>query len=115
MAAVSECRAAGYLGISGRVSTNLQLCLLTPIRNLFMSNPRQRIPVSPKKDRASIDLQTNTSISSAVTEKLAALATLEYLEAKAMRASRENFEAVLAKVPDVAPIVAEDEWHTARR
>jgi HicB family len=45
----------------------------------------------------------NQLISSAVAEKMSALMTEEYLEARAKRASRRKFEAVLAKVPDVEP------------
>jgi hypothetical protein len=42
-------------------------------------------------------------ISTAVAEKMAALMTLDYLEDRAKRGSREKFLAVLAKVPDAAP------------
>jgi hypothetical protein len=45
----------------------------------------------------------NQLITSAVAEKMSALMTQEYLEARAKRASRRKFEAALAKVPDVAP------------
>jgi len=45
----------------------------------------------------------NQLISSAVAEKMSALMTEEYLAARAKRASRRRFEAVLAKVPDVEP------------
>lgn len=45
----------------------------------------------------------NQFISSAVAEKMSALMTEEYLQARAKRASRGKFDAVLAKVPDVAP------------
>jgi hypothetical protein len=45
----------------------------------------------------------NQLISSAVVEKLAALTTVEYLEARARRGTREKFEAALRTVPDVAP------------
>ena len=45
----------------------------------------------------------NQLISSAVAEKMSALMTEEYLEARAKRGSRRKFEAVLAKVPDVEP------------
>jgi len=44
----------------------------------------------------------NQLISSAVGEKLAALMTEDYL-ARARRGSRKRYEAVLRKVPDVAP------------
>jgi hypothetical protein len=42
-------------------------------------------------------------IATAVAEKVAALMTVEYLQECAKRGSREKFEAVLAKVPDVEP------------
>jgi hypothetical protein len=42
-------------------------------------------------------------IATAVAEKIAALMTVEYLQERAKRGSREKFEAVLAKVPDVEP------------
>ena len=45
----------------------------------------------------------NQLITSAVAEKMSALMTEEYLAARAKRASRTKFEAVLAKVPDVEP------------
>ena len=45
----------------------------------------------------------NQLISSAVAEKMSALMTVEYLQARAKRASRSKFEAVLAKVPDMEP------------
>lgn len=45
----------------------------------------------------------NQLITSAVAEKMSALMTEEYLHARAKRASRRKFEAVLAKVPDVEP------------
>jgi hypothetical protein len=51
------------------------------------------------KDNISI----NQFVTSAVTEKLAALSTQEYLEARARRADRAKFEAVLSKIPDRKP------------
>jgi len=42
-------------------------------------------------------------IATAVAEKLAVFMTVEYLHERAKRGSREKFEAVLAKVPDVEP------------
>ncbi len=52
-----------------------------------------------KKEGVSI----NQFITLALAEKIAALATEEYLEARAQRASRARFEEALAKVPDTAP------------
>lgn len=46
----------------------------------------------------------NQLISSAVGEKVAALDTLAYLQARAKSGNRKAFEAVLAKVPDVDPV-----------
>lgn len=45
----------------------------------------------------------NQLISTAVAEKVSALMTLDYLEARAARGSRDKFEAVLAKVADREP------------
>jgi hypothetical protein len=45
----------------------------------------------------------NQLITSAVAEKMSALMTEQYLSARAKRASRKKFDAVLAKVPDVEP------------
>ena len=49
----------------------------------------------------------NQLISSAVAEKMSALMTEEYLDARAKRASRRKFEAVLAKIPDVEPVASD--------
>jgi hypothetical protein len=48
-------------------------------------------------------ISINQFISAAVGEKMSALMTEEYLNARAKRASRSKFEAVLAKIPDVEP------------
>ena len=45
----------------------------------------------------------NQIIATAVAEKLSALMTENYLEERAARGSRERFEAVLRKVPEVEP------------
>lgn len=45
----------------------------------------------------------NQLISSAVAEKMSALMTEEYLAARAKRATRRRFDAVLAKIPDCEP------------
>jgi hypothetical protein len=42
------------------------------------------------------------------TEKTPALMTVEYLEERAKRGSRQDFEAVLGKVPDVKPAESVD-------
>ncbi len=48
-------------------------------------------------------ISMNQFITLAVAEKISALATVEYLEERAKRGSRQKFEAVLANVPDVEP------------
>lgn len=48
-------------------------------------------------------ISINQLITSAVAEKMSALMTEEYLAARAKRASRQNVEAVLAKIPDAEP------------
>jgi len=48
-------------------------------------------------------ISINQLISSAVAEKMSALMTEDYLNARAARGSRRKFAAVLAKVADVEP------------
>lgn len=48
-------------------------------------------------------ISMNQFIATAVAEKLASLATMEYLEGRASRGSRAKFNAVLARIPDVEP------------
>ena len=48
-------------------------------------------------------ISMNQFIATAVAEKLASLATMEYLEQRAQRGSSDKFNAVLAEVPDVEP------------
>jgi hypothetical protein len=56
------------------------------------------------KDLVSKDgISINQFIATAVAEKVAALMTEEYLAERARRGSKARFEAVLARVPDVAP------------
>jgi len=45
----------------------------------------------------------NQFISTAVAEKLSALMTAEYLEARARRGNRAEFDAVLGKIRDLEP------------
>ena len=52
-----------------------------------------------EKDNVSI----NQLITLAVAEKISALATEEYLDVRAKRASRKKFLRAMAKVPDVEP------------
>lgn len=56
------------------------------------------------KQRAEQDgISMNQFIATAVAEKLASLATMEYLEQRAQRGRKDQFHAVLAKAPDVKP------------
>ncbi len=48
-------------------------------------------------------ISINQLISSAAAEKLAALMTEEYIEARGRRATRKKFDAALKTVPDVEP------------
>ncbi len=50
----------------------------------------------------------NRLISSAVAEKLAALMTEEYLQARGRDASAEKLDTVLAKIPDAPPIKGDE-------
>jgi hypothetical protein len=49
------------------------------------------------------NVSINQFIALALTEKISALMTEEYLAERAKRGSRAKFDAVLAKVPDVPP------------
>lgn len=72
-----------------------------------MSNMSLRLPESlhetvrrlAKRDHISM----NQFIATALAEKVSALMTEDYLEERAKRASREKFERVLSRVPDVEP------------
>jgi hypothetical protein len=72
-----------------------------------MSTLSVRLPQSLHKQLRVCAEQEGTSInqliSSAIAEKLAALLTEKYLEARARRGSRRKFEAALRTVPDVEP------------
>jgi len=58
------------------------------------------------KDVAEEDhVSLNQFIATAVAEKVAALTTEKYLEARGMKGSRQAFDEVLAKVPAVQPEV----------
>ena len=50
----------------------------------------------------------NQLVATALAEKLSALDTLEYLEARAARGSREAFLDVLSRVPDAAPMPGDE-------
>lgn len=72
-----------------------------------MSNLSVQLPDSLYKSLQELAKQDGISveqfIATAVAEKIAALTTETYLEELANRGSREKYEAVLAKVPEVEP------------
>jgi hypothetical protein len=77
------------------------------------SNFPLRLPASIKRaaeDLAQEDgVSLNQFIASAVAEKVSALRTVEYLQARAKRADRAAFRDVLARAGRGAPPVAGDE------
>ena len=72
-----------------------------------MSTISLRLPDSLHKQARKLAEQERVSINQLITlalaEKLSALMTEEYLEARAKRGSRKKFECAMAKVPKVAP------------
>ncbi len=72
-----------------------------------MSTLSLRLPNSLHDQLRTLAQQEGVSINQLITtaaaEKVASLMTLEYLEKRGARGSREKFEAVLAKVPSVEP------------
>ena len=57
-----------------------------------------------KKEGVSI----NQFVSSAVSEKISALMTEDYLKSRAKRAKKEDFRKILAKVPSRKPIARDE-------
>jgi hypothetical protein len=53
-------------------------------------------------------ISINQLIATAVAEKISALDTLEYLEARAARGSRDAYLRALANVPDVPPVEGDE-------
>lgn len=53
-------------------------------------------------------ISMNQLVTTAVAEKISALLTEEYLEARAERGSREKYERVLEKVPDTEPVPGDE-------
>lgn len=72
-----------------------------------MSTMTIRLPESlhdQLKDLAKAEgISINQFLVVAAAEKMSALKTVEFLEAEAKLSSREGFERVLSKVPDVEP------------
>lgn len=64
----------------------------------------QRVRELAKEEHISI----NQLISTAVAEKMSALMTVEYMEERAARASREKFDRAMAKVRDDEPREGDD-------
>jgi hypothetical protein len=77
-----------------------------------MSTLSLRLPVSLHRKLSDLaeseGVSLNQLISSAAAEKAAALMTEEYLLARASRASRDKFDAVLARIPKVPPIAGDE-------
>ncbi len=73
-----------------------------------MSSLSLRLPDSYHTAVKEIAGQDNISINqfivSAIAEKIAAFETQHYLENRAQRASKDKFNAVLAKIPSVEPV-----------
>lgn len=72
-----------------------------------MSTLSLRLPESVHRQLAALakreGVSINQLINSAISEKLAALMTEGYLEGRAARATRDKFDAALAKVADIEP------------
>jgi len=64
----------------------------------------RHIRVIAKKEKVSI----NQFISSAVSEKISALMTEEYLETRAKKGKRRDFRKILAKVPSRKPLPGDE-------
>lgn len=72
-----------------------------------MATMSVRLPESLHKKAREVaekeGVSINQLVATALAEKLASLLTVEYLQERAKRGSREKFEAVLRKVPDRGP------------
>ena len=64
----------------------------------------RHIRIIAKKERVSI----NQFISSAVSEKISALMTEEYLETRAKKAKKGDFRKILGKVPSRKPLPGDE-------
>ncbi|MBI2877103.1 MAG: toxin-antitoxin system HicB family antitoxin [Candidatus Tectomicrobia bacterium] len=72
---------------------------MSPLHMTLPQSMREQVEALAQKEGISI----NEFIMLAVAEKLATLATADYLAERAKRGSREKLLAVLAKAPDVEP------------
>jgi len=72
-----------------------------------MSTISLRLPESLHKKVRELakaeDVSINQLISTALAEKMSALMTADYLEARAARGDRDKFERAMGKVPDAEP------------
>jgi hypothetical protein len=73
---------------------------MTTLSLRIPDSTHSRLRLWAEQDKLSI----NQFISTAVSEKLAVLATVGYLEARAARASPSKFRAALAAVPHAVPL-----------
>jgi HicB family len=77
-----------------------------------MSTIRLRLPESLHAQARLLaeqeGISINQLIATSLAEKLSALLTLDYLEARAARGSRKSFERVLKKVKDRPPIAGDE-------
>jgi hypothetical protein len=77
-----------------------------------MSTMSLRLPESLHERAREIAKQEGVSINqlvaTALAEKLSALDTVQYLEARAARGSRVRFLEALAKAPDAAPLPGDE-------
>ncbi len=77
-----------------------------------MSALSVRLPDSLHKRLKELAAQEGVSInqliSLAVTEKVSALLTEDYLNVRAARASREKFDAAMSLVPDTEPVPGDE-------
>ena len=77
-----------------------------------MSTMSLRLPESLHERAREIAKQEGVSINqlvaTALAEKLSALDTVQYLEARAAGGSRKRFLEALAKVPDAAPLPGDE-------
>ena len=61
-----------------------------------------------KKEGVSVCLSVDQSIACAVAEKVSAIATEEYLQARAECADKNVFAAILGNVPDRTPLLGDE-------
>ncbi len=74
-------------------------CSMSAISLHLPKSLREQLRELAQEDGISV----NQFVTLAVAEKIAAISTIEYLEKRAKRGSREKLLAVLEKAPDVEP------------